>query len=191
MSNHGEHGQREAETAVREWVKQAERDAGTRVDGGLTSAEREELDELRREARRLREDVEILKRAPPTPGVAARATARAIKRNQSSCSRPPRTMATVKSPPRGSRTAWGPHHGPTRRRSPRTFFHASRHAEGSAARRPAASTLPSPGPAAAHPALSRSVGRSDSRPASQQTVHCGIRTPAGSDRTQPSCGALQ
>ena len=51
------------ETAVREWVRQAERDAGTRVDGGLTSAEREELNELRREARRLREDVEILKRA--------------------------------------------------------------------------------------------------------------------------------
>jgi transposase len=42
------------ETAVREWVKQAERDAGTRVDGGLTTAEREELNELRREARRLR-----------------------------------------------------------------------------------------------------------------------------------------
>ena len=28
------------ETAVREWVKQAERDAGTRQDGGLTSSER-------------------------------------------------------------------------------------------------------------------------------------------------------
>ena len=51
------------ETAVREWVRQAERDAGSRVDGGLTTAEREELNELRREARRLREDVEILKRA--------------------------------------------------------------------------------------------------------------------------------
>jgi transposase len=51
------------ETAVREWVRQAERDAGTRVDGGLTSAERQELNELRRECRRLREDVEILKRA--------------------------------------------------------------------------------------------------------------------------------
>jgi transposase len=51
------------ETAVREWVRQAERDAGTRVDGGLTSAERQELVELRRECRRLREDVEILKRA--------------------------------------------------------------------------------------------------------------------------------
>ena len=51
------------ETAVREWVKQAERDDGTRVDGGLTTAEREELARLRRENRRLSEDVEILKRA--------------------------------------------------------------------------------------------------------------------------------
>ena len=51
------------ETAVREWVKQAGRDAGTRQDGGLTTAERKELAELRRENRRLREDVEILKRA--------------------------------------------------------------------------------------------------------------------------------
>jgi transposase len=50
------------ETAVREWVKQAERDAGTRHDG-LTTAEREEFNALRRENRRLREDVEILKRA--------------------------------------------------------------------------------------------------------------------------------
>jgi transposase len=49
-------------TAVREWVRQAERDAGARGDG-LTSAEREELAALRRENRRLREDVEILKRA--------------------------------------------------------------------------------------------------------------------------------
>ena len=51
------------ETAVREWVKQAERDAGTRDDGGLTSDERGELARLRRENRRLKEDVEILKRA--------------------------------------------------------------------------------------------------------------------------------
>jgi transposase len=51
------------ETAVREWVKQAQRDAGSRHDGGLTTAERKELTELRRENRRLREDVEILKRA--------------------------------------------------------------------------------------------------------------------------------
>ena len=51
------------ETAVREWVRQAERDAGTRGDGGLTSSERQELARLRRENRQLREDVEILKRA--------------------------------------------------------------------------------------------------------------------------------
>jgi transposase len=50
------------ETAVRAWVKQAELDAGTREDG-LTSAEHEELAALRRENRRLREDVDILKRA--------------------------------------------------------------------------------------------------------------------------------
>ena len=50
------------ETAVREWVKQADLDAGTRSDG-LTSDERDELAALRRENRRLREDVDILKRA--------------------------------------------------------------------------------------------------------------------------------
>ena len=51
------------ETAVREWLKQAERDAGTGAGEGLTTSEREELAALRRENRRLREDVEILKRA--------------------------------------------------------------------------------------------------------------------------------
>jgi transposase len=49
------------ETAVREWVKQADIDAGRR--DGLTTAEREELAQLRRENRQLREDVGILKRA--------------------------------------------------------------------------------------------------------------------------------
>jgi len=49
------------ETAVREWVKQADIDAGTRP--GVTSVEQEELTRLRRENRQLREDVEILKRA--------------------------------------------------------------------------------------------------------------------------------
>jgi transposase len=44
-------------------VRQAERDAGTRGDGGLTSAERQEQSALRRENRRLQQDVEILKRA--------------------------------------------------------------------------------------------------------------------------------
>ncbi|GAA0631906.1 hypothetical protein GCM10009547_39680 [Sporichthya brevicatena] len=50
------------ETAVREWVRQAELDEGTRSDG-LSSDERSELAALRRENRQLREDVEILKRA--------------------------------------------------------------------------------------------------------------------------------
>ena len=49
------------ETAVREWVRQADVDTGRR--DGLTTTEREELAQLRRENRRLREDVEILKRA--------------------------------------------------------------------------------------------------------------------------------
>jgi transposase len=51
------------ETAVRAWVRQAERDAGSRGDGGLTSAERQELAALRRENRQLREDLGVLKRA--------------------------------------------------------------------------------------------------------------------------------
>ena len=50
------------ETAVRDWVRQADVDAGVRHDGP-TSDERDELVALRRENRRLREDVEILKRA--------------------------------------------------------------------------------------------------------------------------------
>ncbi|MFB4294559.1 transposase [Nonomuraea sp. ATR24] len=49
------------ETAVRQWIRQAEVDAGHR--DGLTSSEREELAALRRENRRLREDVDVLKRA--------------------------------------------------------------------------------------------------------------------------------
>ena len=51
------------ETAVREWVRRAERNAGTHSDGGLTSAERQELSALRRENQRLRQDVAVLKRA--------------------------------------------------------------------------------------------------------------------------------
>jgi transposase len=50
------------ETAVRAWVKQAEIDAGTRSDG-LTSSERGELAVLRAENRRLRQDLDVLKRA--------------------------------------------------------------------------------------------------------------------------------
>ena len=49
------------ETAVRRWVTQAEVDSGERP--GLTSSEREELSQLRRENRILREERDILKRA--------------------------------------------------------------------------------------------------------------------------------
>jgi transposase len=49
------------ETAVRRWVQQAEIDAGKRP--GLSTAERAELAELRRENRVLREEREILKKA--------------------------------------------------------------------------------------------------------------------------------
>ena len=48
-------------SAVRNWVEQADVDDGRRP--GLTSEERKELTELRRENRQLREDVGILKRA--------------------------------------------------------------------------------------------------------------------------------
>jgi transposase len=41
--------------SISTWVKQAERDAGKRLDGP-TSAEREELGRLRRENHRLRQD---------------------------------------------------------------------------------------------------------------------------------------
>jgi transposase len=49
------------ESAVRNWLKQAEIDAGER--DGLTTEERQELTRLRRENRSLKEDVEVLKRA--------------------------------------------------------------------------------------------------------------------------------
>jgi transposase-like protein len=51
------------ETALREWVRQAEVDAGRGTPGALTTAEREELGRLRRENRTLRMERDILKKA--------------------------------------------------------------------------------------------------------------------------------
>jgi transposase len=50
------------ETAVRQWVRQADLDAGLRTDG-LTTAAGEELRRLRREVWELREEREILRKA--------------------------------------------------------------------------------------------------------------------------------
>jgi len=50
------------ETALREWVRRAEADAGEREDV-LTTEERQELARLRREVKTLRQEREILKAA--------------------------------------------------------------------------------------------------------------------------------
>jgi len=51
-----------SEQTIRNWIKQAELDDGSRTDG-LTTDEREELARLRRENARLREEREILSKA--------------------------------------------------------------------------------------------------------------------------------
>ncbi len=51
------------ETALRRWVRQAEIDAGRGPAEALTTGEREELAQLRRENQRLRMEREILKKA--------------------------------------------------------------------------------------------------------------------------------
>ena len=50
------------ENTIRNWIAQADRDAGLRTDR-LTVEERAEMNRLRRENRRLREEREILKKA--------------------------------------------------------------------------------------------------------------------------------
>ena len=50
-------------SSVRNWVKQAEVDAGRDSPGALTTAEREELTRLRRELRTVKMEREILKKA--------------------------------------------------------------------------------------------------------------------------------
>ena len=48
--------------SIRQWVKRADRDRG-KGDGGLSSAEREELTRLRRENRKLLQERDILSKA--------------------------------------------------------------------------------------------------------------------------------
>src|SRR5437867_1252112 len=48
---------------IRNWLRQADRDDGRRVDG-LTTEEREEVRRLRRENKMLREERDILKNSP-------------------------------------------------------------------------------------------------------------------------------
>lgn len=51
------------ESALRNWLKQADVDAGKGPSEALTTAEKAELTQLRRENRQLRQDREILKAA--------------------------------------------------------------------------------------------------------------------------------
>jgi len=51
------------ETALREWIKRAATDAGRGPPGALTTAERDELVEMRRRVKRLEMEREILKKA--------------------------------------------------------------------------------------------------------------------------------
>lgn len=52
-----------SQQSLRNWVKQEALDRRERDDGGLASAEREELRQLRRENARLKQERDLLKRA--------------------------------------------------------------------------------------------------------------------------------
>jgi transposase len=51
------------ETAVRRWIQQVEIDSGGGPEGALTTAEREELAQLRKQVKTLEMEREILKKA--------------------------------------------------------------------------------------------------------------------------------
>ena len=77
--------------AIRNWVRQADRDAGRRADG-LTTAERREMQRLRRENATLREEREILKKPPAW---FARETGAVPSRSSRSSERTGRSMPPV------------------------------------------------------------------------------------------------
>jgi transposase len=69
--------------SIRNWVSQAECDVGRRVNG-LTTAEREELNQLRRENRQLRLETSV---ARPTPSEIAAITLSAHGAGNAKCGR--------------------------------------------------------------------------------------------------------
>ena len=62
-------------TATRRWVEQADLDKGRCTDG-LTTAERKEVGELKRELRRVKRERDILAKATARPPLARRCPAR-------------------------------------------------------------------------------------------------------------------
>ena len=69
------------ETALRDWVKRADIDAGKGPPDALTTAEREELARLRRDNKRLTQERDILKAAAP-PSSRRRANEVRVHRNR-------------------------------------------------------------------------------------------------------------
>lgn len=51
------------ESSLRRWVKQADIDAGKGPEGALTTTEKEDVRQMKREIKRLREENEFLKKA--------------------------------------------------------------------------------------------------------------------------------